>query len=245
MVTRKRYVLFICAALIPALFLMGCEREKIKGPKYYFPFPENATGYVYQYVSLDGQQPDEFWHISKIGNRKMRICIMDEFRGWRQCSYEYIASNGIIQEDLWIVDDSLGYMDVEVVHGNLYPLDPIDKTHVYIQSLRWYTSRDSSTYMQVIRNRRFTPQSTKATDLGDRFVLFEVMEMVEDFQEGYLEIPVQGLEVFEKGRGLVHYEKEFGGQFGHQFTFEEKLTVREFEELTGASILSPGTRPFD
>lgn len=238
MLTRNFYDKYIYPLLLIVVLMSFSSCEKTQSlPDYYFPDPGEGKGYVYHFKSVDGDLPDEFWHIRRGSKNELVICIMDEYRGWRQCSYEYIATNGILQENLLVFNDSLGNMEIEVVHGNLYPREPSDPERVYIQYLRWYTSPDSSTYTQIIRNRRYTPHSTKATRLGDRFVLFEIKESLEDYQEGYLELDAKGLEVFEQGVGLVYFEREHSGQFSQRFSFETKMTVDEFNKYTGWDVL--------
>lgn len=216
----------------------SCQ-DPVTPPDFYFPMPEKDEGYIYHYQSGSDLFPDEYWHIQAYGRGGLKICVLDVERGWRQCSFEMIVENGVLQDSLVIISDSLGTFNAEVLHGNLYPENPIDQTHVYLQYIKWYTTKDSSSFVELIRNRRYTPHSTRATNLGSKFVLFELNEMVEDFQEGYIEIPVSGLEVFEKGVGLVYFEKEITSDLVRKYTLNGEMTVEQFKQSTGWDVLSP------
>nr|MBS0038084.1 hypothetical protein [Saprospiraceae bacterium] len=202
-------------------------------PFYYFPPPDTDEGYVYQYESLTDGFPDEYWHISKGAPNQLKICVFDELRGWGQCSFEYMTSTGMLQDSLWIFTDQNQPQFVEILHGNLYPSKPLDSKQVYLQYLRWYSSPDSLTFTEIIRNRRYQPlESSK------KQVVFQVLEVIEDFQEGYLQMEMKGKEVFEPGLGLVYFEKEITEEVSRKYTFSGRISVEDFRRKTNAPLLT-------
>ena len=222
MVTIKKAFLYNTAALLLILLFQGCGDQHTP-PDYYFPKPPPGEAYVYHYTSLTEGFPDEYWRVDHWSENRLRICIFDSARGWIQCSYEYLSSTGVVQDKLLIFPGRGQTTSVDIQHGNLYPSEASDYNQVYLQYLRWYTSPDSLTFTEIIRNRRFDPTQSTEDE-----VVFELREKIEDFQEGYLEMESRGIEVFETGLGLRYFEKEITPEIVRKYTFSERFSVEDF-----------------
>jgi len=218
-------------SLLVVLLSNAC-RDAIPSPDYYFPLPELNRAYVYHYIAESEGFPDEFWHIKRTQTRQLRICIYDELRGWNQCSYEYLAPSGIIQDSVLIFDREGGVNKVEIVHGNLYPNEKLNPKMVYLQYLRWYNDPDSITYTEVIRNRRIDLSSDKS----ENEMVFQLLESIEDFQEGYWSLEAEGIEVFRNDLGLIYFTKKIGGEIERTYNFDGKLSVESFEKMIGHAV---------
>ncbi|TVQ44501.1 MAG: hypothetical protein EA362_09800 [Saprospirales bacterium] len=224
---KNRYISLLFLGFI---FINACHPSN-PAPDYYFPLPELGNAYVYHYYAETEGFPNEYWLIKRIGDRQLRICIYDDFRGWNQCSYEYLAASGVIQDSVLLFDRDGMVNRVEVEYGNLYPREKLDTNMVFLQYLRWYNDPDSITFTEVIRNRRIIQTSVA----GENELTFHLLESIEDFQEGYLSIEAEGREVFKKGKGLMFFTKEIG-EVSRTYTFKEELSVENFEKRIGQKI---------
>lgn len=217
--------------LVLGCFLIYACHSSNPAPDYYFPLPQQGNAYVYHYHAETEGFPDEFWLIKRTTDRQLRICIFDDFRGWNQCSYEYLAASGVIQDSILLFDRDGKVNRVEIEYGNLYPREKLDTDMVYLQHLRWYNDPDSITYTEVIRNRRIVYNSGQS----ENELTFSLLESIEDFQEGYLSIEAEGKEVFKKGKGLIYFTKEIG-EVHRTYTFKEELSVENFEKRIGQKV---------
>ena len=228
-----KLIVFSKLSFYPVLFLLfsACQSSSV-APDYYFPLPGIGEAYVYQYTSETKGFPDEYWHIGRTGSRQLRICIYDEFRGWNQCSFEYLAPSGVLQDSILLFSKEGKVNRVEIVYGNLYPREAPESEQVFLQYLRWYNDPDSITYTEVIRNRRLYISS----EISENELAFQLLESIEDFQEGYLAIEAHGKEIFRRGVGLVYFTKELGGEVSRTYNFAGEISVEDLERKIGSEI---------
>lgn len=230
----------VCCCL---LFLLagGCRpddgRRDIRD--FYFPLKSLTDGLVYEYRPLryDSLTP-VYWYY--------RSLLLEEGIFLTGTYYEYdltpqqfireeMVSNGMLLEDIFLYEtDSTGRQQqvaVEVLAGNAFPFAVSDSSGIFLYKVRWQPPSDPGATITLIKNRRFLGDTTLT--IGEQkydCIAFEVRELLEREENGYLEKEFSGLELYAKGVGLVYYKKDIADDLTLEYQLARRYPMTELED---------------
>lgn len=228
-----------------AFWMTACKNEKDIS-HYYFPVKElKKEGKVYEYKFVGRPEVmSEYWYHQtitadpKASNKEGEYFIStlyDINLDVQQIVNEEVVSNGMLLDELFLFfKDSTGKMEKvtpTVVLRNVYPFeyqDTITKYHYKI-----YYQNPFKTYEKnyLTRSRRYKGK-TQHVYKGKTYecVEFEVVDKIDNEQEGHLETYVYGKEIYAKGIGLVYYRKGINKQLALEYELADIYTMSELEK---------------
>jgi len=219
-----------------ALSFQACQPKRIDIEKFYFPIDKLAEGKVYFYNSDNLEMPPSYWYYAKTQHNDTTFLISknyDVMMNLQQDAKERRVKNGMLLEsnNLFLKDSSGQVKDVkvEVLDKNLFPFSVLDSNGIFLYKVKWFSGKDMHT--TITRNRRFLGFETLYfKDKNVKCAKFEVKELIEDFKNGYIEYPFNGVEYYAEGIGLLKYEKTITTDVKLSYKLEDILSVPEFEK---------------
>lgn len=232
---RKIFLLFGLFA-----FLTACQPDEYRDIRgYYFPLKELKDGLTYEYRSLrnDSLAPNYWYYRSFV--KPDSIFLTGTYYEYdllpQQFIREEMVSNGVLLEEMYVyARDSTGEQHrsrVEVLQGNAFPFEVRDSGGVFLYKIRWQSPTDTSITTTLIKNRIYRGDTTyqyKGETLD--CIFFEVRELVEQEQEGFLEQEFSGLEFYAKELGLVYYRKDIQEDFTLEYGLHDRYSMDRLEE---------------
>ena len=228
--------LFTLPLIIGSILLDSCGNGKIKLSDYYFPVEELIDGRVYIYNSVTDSIPPSLWYYKSTNKGSDLLLESQSFDlngNINQHAFEKKVNSGmLLQSNTIYLPDSTGQLkkiSVEILQKNMFPFSVTDTNGIFIYNVKW--SVKPGTHNEVTRNRRFLgfeERSYKGKPV--KCAKFELKELIEDYNEGYLEYKLNGVEYYGKNIGLIYYEKVVNNNLRIAYQLQDILTIDAFEK---------------
>ena len=231
------YRLFFLALV---LFCFACQNEnRVRNIKaYYFPIENLENGMVYEYHPVDNDSfPVEYWYYRTQKTDTATYLIAnyyDQHFIVRQFSTEELVENGTLLHNYLLYEfDSTGLQfqkPAEILSPSAFPFEVRDSGGIFLLKLKWVHQQDPPVYTTLIRNRKYTG-STSYTYQNKNYdaVVFDLKELVDDFNDGHWERQYSGTEIYAKGLGLVYYKKAIEEDFVLEYALKDTFSIDELE----------------
>ncbi|HMG15987.1 MAG TPA: hypothetical protein VK590_11105 [Saprospiraceae bacterium] len=224
--------LFILILLISSV---SCDNSKIQLEAYYYPLSDLKEGKIYIYESLQDSVPPSFWYYKSVSNSGKELLESQSFdtrMQINQFAIERRAKSGmLLQSNTLFIPDSTGKRNaikVDILQKNMYPFSVTDTNGIFLYSVKWTTR--ANTHNTVTRNRRFLGfEGHNYKGKSVKCAKFELKELIEDYNDGYLEYKINGFEYYGLHLGLVYYEKIVNDKIRLAYELKDILSVNEFE----------------
>ena len=223
-----------------ALLLGACQNHDGKRNirDYYFPIDHLENGTVYEYHPVDQDSfPIEYWYYRTQKTDTATYFTANYYDQQfivRQFSNEVVVDNGTLLHSYFLYEfDSTGLQyqkPAEILSSNAFPFEVRDSGGIFLLKLNWVHQEDPPIYTTLIRNRMYAG-STSYEYQGKTYdcVVFELKELVDDFNNGHWERQYNGLEIYAKGLGLVYYKKEIEKDFVLEYALKDTFSMDELE----------------
>lgn len=223
------------AAISYLLILNSCNNGKINLTDYYLPVDELKQAKIYVYKALGNNFPTNFWYYKsyeKDGTSYLESQSFDVRMQVTQRAIEKRVKTGMLLESnsIYLQDSASNQkvIPVEALQKNIFPFSVTDTNGIFIYSVKW--SIKPGTHNTVTRNRRFLGfENREYKGKQVKCAKFELKELIEDYNEGYLEYKAFGVEYYAENIGLI-YEKVTGDNLSFGYELQNILTLDEFEK---------------
>ncbi len=216
--------------------ITGCVKEKIRLESYYYPLEHLKDGKIYIYESLQDSVPPSLWYYKSVTKGEEHLLESQSFDTRMQINQfaieKRVKSGMLLQSNTLYLPDSTGNrkaFKVEILQKNMFPFSVIDTNGIFLYSVKWSTK--ANTHNAVTRNRRFLgfeDHSYKGKTV--KCAKFELKELIEDYNDGYLEYKINGLEYYGLDLGLIYYEKIVNDKIRLAYELNDILSVDAFEK---------------
>lgn len=231
--TVKNRLFQLCTFLV---LLCSCHSPHIDLEQYYYPIDKLAGGLIYEYQSDNLSIAPGYWYYStaKKGDTVMLLSQnLDPFLNVKQMAIERRVKNGmLLMSNNIFLKDSTGQqkkINVEIIEKNLFPFSVKDTNGIFLYKVKWFSEKDKHT--TVIRNRRFLGfDELEFKGKPVKCAKFELKELIEDYNNGYIEYPFKGVEYYGLGIGLLKYEKIVNANLKLSYYLKDIYTINEFEK---------------
>jgi hypothetical protein len=230
---------------LSSILMAACANEKDIS-EYYFPIKalkQEGKVYEYHFVGRPEVMPEYWYHQTLSPDPKASDKRGDYFTSTlydinldiQQIVSEEVVSNGMLLDELFLFfKDSTGRTEKvtpTVVLRNVYPFeyqDTITKYHYKI-----YYQDPFKTYEKnyLTRSRRYKGKTQYAYK-GKNYdcIEFEVIDKIDNEQEGHLETYIYGKEIYAKGIGLIYYKKGLNKQLALEYELADIYPMSELEK---------------
>ncbi len=233
-------LLFALILLFIIGFQWGCGSNKVQDiGNYYYPLSALERGVVYEYQSTTTDTlPEEYWYFRSIYTDSMDYLTANYYDHnfiVRQFTTEEIVVNGSIIKDYFLYGvDSLGFQTQipgEIKSATAFPFEVRDSGGIFLTHLKWTFQEAPEISTTVIKNRRYRGKTTYEFK-GKKYdcVVFELKELVDDFNNGHWEKQYDGKEIYAKGLGLIYYEKKVDDNFMLSYELVDTFAMTELEK---------------
>jgi len=229
------FLLFFC------LFLFHCgNKDSSRNIKdFYYPMENLKDGMVYEYRGVNNDSlPEEYWYFRTLETDTATYFIgeyIDHFFNIRQLSSEEVVSNGTLIHDYILFEvDSAGFannLPAEIIVPNAFPFKVTDSTGVFLTELKWIYQKEPEISTTLVRNRRYKGDATYPYQGVERACIkFDLIELVDNFEEGHFQAEFRGTELYAKGIGLIYYKKDIGDELHLEYELKEMYSMEKLEE---------------
>jgi hypothetical protein len=229
---------FVFLVLVLSFFACQSEKEVRNIKAFYFPIEDLENGMVYEYHPVDNDSfPIEYWYYRTQQTDTATYLIANYYDQQfivRQFSTEEVVENGTLLNSYFLYEfdsDGLQFQKpAEILSPSAFPFEVRDSGGVFLLKLKWVHQQDPPIYTTLIRNRKYAG-STQYTyqDKAYDAVAFELVELVDDFNDGHWERQYNGKEIYAKGLGLVYYKKEIEKDFILEYALKDTFSMKELE----------------
>ncbi|MFQ5447587.1 MAG: hypothetical protein ACE5FF_11705, partial [Saprospiraceae bacterium] len=152
--------------------------------------------------------------------------------------------NGMLLDEFYTYErDSAGAkirVKASIEAANVFPFRVSASPGVLLSSIRWEPLGEPGS-VTLIRNRQFDGDTTFVFN-GKTLpaIKFNVRELVDNDQEGHLELEYPAMEIYAKGIGLVYFRKDIDEKWQMEYQLAATYTMAEFEKKFGQRIGSSG-----
>ncbi len=237
MMNRHYLFLFYCFTL--PFWLLSCtEEDRIDIRDYYYPVEQLEEGLVYEYraVNNDSLGPS-YWYFKSVSTDTALYFTGNYYEAdfvVRQFFRSEIVHNGSLIDDYFLYSmDSTGQQirfPAEVEADNAFPFSVRDSGGIFLFKLKWTFQEEPLQTTTLIRNRRYKGKDTYPYQGKNHdCVVFEVKELVDDFNNGHLEKQFNGIELYAKDIGLIYYKKEIGDNFVLEYELADIYPMKNLE----------------
>ena len=237
----------VIASILSLVLLAACTNDSKRNIKdYYFPLEKMLNnGIVYEYEALHADSiAPYYWYYQTVQIPDSPMVLVGTYYDanfqQRQLVREEVVNNGMLLQDMRLfLTDTSGRQEqvvADVQAANAYPFEVSDSSGIFLYKVQWDDPFQPNSTTTLIRNRRylgdtsyvFQGQSLPAVRLG-------VREIVENEQEGFLEIELEGEEWYAENLGLVYTSREavtnsFRQVYALRDTFDMKTLENRFRE---------------
>ncbi|MBI1226912.1 MAG: hypothetical protein GC192_16895 [Bacteroidetes bacterium] len=223
-------------------FFFSCTSKEENGFRniedYYYPLSDLQDGKVYEYGPVHEEgDPPIYWYyrsVLKDGNAYLVGMSYNPAFNPDQFVREERVSNGMLLNDFYVYEtDTEGksqQIRADIVAANVFPFKVKPLGSVLLSSLHWRPLGDSST-ITLVRNRQYDSDTTIVFE-GKNVpaVKFNTRELVDQEEEGHLELEFGGTEVYAKRLGLVYFKKDVSGQRRIEYRLKAVYSMEAFEQ---------------
>jgi len=201
-------------------------------------------GKVYEYHSVGNpNDPPVYWHYQmeeKGGSQYLLGTAYDPWFSPDQFVREERVQNGMLLGEFYTFErDSTGAkqrVEADIEVGNVFPFTVQDEPGVLLSRIRWEPLGGTGS-VTLIRNRQYD-RDTTFTFNGKSLpaVKFYVRELIDNDQEGHLELEYPAVEIYAKDVGLVYFRKDIDEKWQMEYLLAAIYTMPEFEKKFGQRI---------
>lgn len=233
---------FFTLVILSILLFSDCNDGKIHLESYYYPVEELKDGKIYIYESLQDSIPPSFWYYKAVSDGKVELLESQSFDSRMQINQfaieKKVKSGMLLQSNTLYIPDSSGNKNpikVEIMQKNMYPFSVMDTNGIFIYSVKW--SSKANTHNTVTRNRRFLGfEDRNYQGKPVKCAKFELKELIEDYNDGYIEYKLNGVEYYGLHLGLIYYEKIVNDKMRLAYELNDILSVDAFEKKYNTSF---------
>lgn len=237
---------YIVQLFVAICCVYGCKPDgKHDIFNYYYPLEELRDGRVYEYRPVEADSlPEEYWFFKTIYTDTAEYLTgtyYDYNFMVRQLTTEEIVENGSLIKNYFLYTmDSTGVqhqVPAEVIGATAFPFEVRDSGGIFLTNLKWTFSKNPEVSTTMIKNRRYAGKTTyKYQGKPVDAVVFDIKELVDDYNEGHWEKQYTGKEIYAKGIGLVYYEKTIDDNFVLKYALKAVFSMEELEERFRGTI---------
>lgn len=183
----------------------SCSEPRPQLANYYFPYGHNVD---YIYMTNDSIGP-QIWQI-RSEDQSWIVEVYDEKNQLQQRSFEHRVANGVIQDSLFLYDDSGQPIQAIIESGIMYGFEVKDSMDVFFYEAKW---RHGDTLYSVVRNRRFLRyESLLFHGKQVSCAVWRLDERIISEVEGQLELSSYGEEWYAQDIGLIRRSRVVNDQ---------------------------------
>ncbi len=227
-------VSLLSAVLISGFLITSCQNisEDHHLKPYFFPMDSLKSGQVYVYESTDSLAP-KYIRYRAVSNDTLLIERYNQRMKPEQIAYWNIVSNGARLHELFLYhEDSIQRERVRatIERADVFPFRVRDSLDVILFKVHWEDPLEEGRSYTVIKNRRFD-DTLEFLYNGKPIpaVRMNVMEAIDDHQEGTLEIQLKGWEVYAEGLGLVAWQKTYRDRVIQSYRLADRISPEKIE----------------
>lgn len=193
---------------------------------------------MYEYQSVGNQHdPPVYWYYKSMKEGEtwylLGMSYDPEFSP-DQFIREERVGNGMLLVDFFTYEkDSTGkkqQVQAKIEAANVFPFEIKQPPGVLLTSFHWQTLADSST-ITMVRNRQFDGDTAVVfREKKLPAIKFHVLEMVDQEQEGHLELEYRAAEIYAENTGLVYFEKNITDGWRMAYRLADIYDMAAFEE---------------
>ena len=222
------------------LFFWSCQTKDAKKDisSFYFPVENLDEGLVYEYrAAADSLAPFYMYYRTvKNDSQTFLVAMQYDFEFIpQQLAREEIVENGVMLAESFLFENDLTgrqvQIPVEIESGSVFPFEVNDSGGIFLYKIKWYEPADTSVFTRLIRNRKYEGDTSfvfKNKKLPA--VKFEVKELAENYDEGFLEHEFSGMEVYAKNIGLVYFKKKVSEDLRLEYALFDTYPMKVLEE---------------
>jgi len=246
------YLLLKYCFLIISVAIFSCQNvEKTTTQKrdiseFYFPIDDLFEGKVYEYQSVGSEYDPPFYWYYRTLNTGENIYFTGMYYDYNFTPFQFIreekVSNGMsLQDFYWYETDTLtntqNKVDVNITSGNVFPFQVSNPPGVVVSSINWKLPEDTLTKMTFIRNRQFDKDTIGLFQNREvEAIKMNVLELIDNEQEGHLEIEYPATEIYAKDIGLIYFEKNISPEHQMKYQLVDIYSMEEFVEKSGVKL---------
>lgn len=232
---------FVLGVLALATFFFACANEQGDGLRniedYYYPLSDLQDGRVYEYEPMgDPADPVIYWYYRSVlegGSAYLVGMSYDPAFNPDQFVREERVHNGMLLKDFFVYEtDAEGKsqkIQADIHAANVFPFEVKPLGSVLLSSLYWRPLGDTSS-ITLVRNRQYDSDTTIVfEDKKVPAVKFNTRELVDQEEQGHLELEFGGTEVYAKKLGLVYFRKDVSGQRRIEYRLKAVYSMADFE----------------
>lgn len=239
---RKVHLFFLLAILVGACDESRDEIQDVES--YYYPFAALENGMVYEYNPVDsGYDPPIYWYFKseKVGKSKYLTGTSygPSFLPDQTVREEWVE-NGILLRDFITyekTDDGESIpVRAAVLDPNVFSFKVKKYGAVVVSTIQWSSLTDSVHYT-FVRNRQFEADTSFIYDgITIDAVRFVTRELIDQEQQGHLELEYGGMEIYAKGIGLVFFSKDINDDWQMKYRLNKTYSPDEFQKKYGVQL---------
>lgn len=229
---------FICCIFF-SLFSCKPNDAKRNIRSFYFPIENLNEGLVYEYRSAEADSLAPFYmyyRTIKNDSQTFLVAMHYDFEFIpRQLAREEIIDNGVLLTECFLFeDDTTGkqiQIPVLVESGSVFPFEVRDSGGVFLYKIKWQEPSDTSIFTRLVRNRRYLGDTSFVyKNKSYPSVIFEVKELAENYNEGFLEHEFSGMEIYAQNIGLVSFKKVISDDLKMEYSLFDTYSMSALEE---------------
>lgn len=239
-----KFTIFFFPAL---LFIVSCNGSKgsVRNVEsFYFPLNQLSEGKIYEYHSTGNESdPPIYWHYKseKIGESEY---LTGTSYGPAMTPDQYVkeekVANGMLLQDFITFEkDENGKaqpVKANVVNPNVFSFGVKKHGSVVVTTIKW-TALDGSAHYTFVRNRQFETDTTvNFNGKNIQAVKFNIIELIDQEEQGHLELEYGGTEIYARGIGLFAFSKDISEGWQMQYQLVNIYTKEEFEKKFNARL---------
>ena len=240
----------ILLSILVCMSLVFCNEEQGEHTirSFYFPLEklEDPHVYVYQTPSYIDRPP--YYMIYRAEKKEDQYFLnswsLDHNFLLQYTSREKAVHNGMLAESYnMLIIDSTGKVsrrEARIESDNIFPFEKRDSNTLYVFEMTWYVSDDSSRHNTIIRNR-WQKGPTEYIYNGETLPAWKmgIKEIIDQYDEGYLQYEARGEEIYAKNIGLVATDKSIGEDYRLAYELDTIYRLRDFEQAYEVDITLP------
>jgi hypothetical protein len=240
------------ALLICTIIVQGCGKKDLRD--YYFPlkqFKEQSKVYEYK-ISMPDTAMTIYWYYQTIvqGDSVYLVgnCYDSGFHPLVLMREEQVANGMKLKELTYYSVDKQGLAvktTSTIEGGAVFPFQVADDKSVFVNLIKYSTTKDSSVMTTLTRNRRFLKETSfeykgKKLDAAE-FEMKEEQSEQDKKRGGWVHIyNIQ--EIYAKGIGLVYTKRALENGVNFETTLVDIYTMKELEAKFAKHVPLPNNQ---
>ena len=240
---NRHFGLTILSLLLVSIFLFSSCTEKNKVAqhdlkKYYFPYKNLDQPKMYAFhATVDNSEAPEYWIFkSFIHNNDTLIekKIFDHNLNLIQKEIEKVISDGIVLQSSTIYElDSTKMItsSLSIQSDDVFPFAVEDEKDLWISNTHWDNPIEENSSFTFIKNKHFKGyEDFEVIGNKHRAINIESKNLIENINDGSLEILYNAEEIYVENIGLAYFRKEFAENSVREYKLAKIYNKEEFQK---------------